>query len=91
MRKIDWTDYRQALEDNQYDAEKAVTTLQEKWPLNEIDNARKEFEARKNNPLIEKAMREENSSYTSGDPTNRQLLKENGEAIASVIKAGTKK
>ncbi len=91
MRKIDWTDYRQALEENQYDAAKAVTSLQEKWPLNEIDNARKEFESRKNNPLIEKAMMEENCNYTSGNPTNRQLLKDNGEAIASVIRAGIKK
>ena len=83
MRKCDWTDYRQALEENKFNAAVAVQTLQERgFSLNDIDEARKELEARANNPLIEKAMMEE---------INQKLLKENGEALASVIRAGGKK
>ncbi len=92
MRKCDWTDYRQALEENKFNAAVAVQTLQERgFSLNDIDEARKELEARANNPLIEKAMMEENSQYFKGNPINQKLLKENGEALASVIRAGGKK
>lgn len=34
-------------------------------------------------------MMEENNFYSSGDPVNKQLLKENGMALAQVIKDGT--
>lgn len=90
MRKIDWTDYRQALEANGQDTAKAVNSLQGRWSLDEIAEARKEYESRAKNPEIQRAMMEENSHYLRGNPVNRQILEENGQAIADVIKAGSK-
>jgi hypothetical protein len=92
MRKCDWTDYRQALQDNEFKPDVAVQSLRERgFSLNDIDEARKEFDARANNPLIEKAMMEENSSYTKGNPVNQKILKDNSNALAAVIRAGIKK
>lgn len=92
MRKCDWTDYRQALEENNFNTAVAVQTLQERgFSLNDIVEAGKELEMRAKNPLIKKAMMEENSQYHRGDPFNQKLLKENSEALASVIRAGGKK
>lgn len=89
MRQIDWTDYRQAFNENGMNHEQAVKKLSERWSLPDIYSAQKEFNARAKNPLIEKAMMEENNFYSSGDPVNKQLLKENGMALAQVIKDGT--
>ena len=77
MRKIDWTDYRQALNENGMNHEQAVKKLSERWSLQDVYSAQKEFNARAKNPLIKKAM--------------MQLLKENGTALAKIIRAGAKK
>ena len=91
MRAIDWTDYRQAFIENNMSDELAMKALSKKWTLAEVFAAQKEFKERAKNPLIEKAMMDENASYTRGNPLNRQILKENGQALASVIRAGMKK
>ena len=90
MRKIDWTDYRQAFNENGMNHEYAVKKLSERWSLQDVYSAQKEFNARAKNPLIEKAMMEENSPYSNGN-LNQRLLKENGMALAEVIRAGAKK
>ena len=36
-------------------------------------------------------MMEENCHYSKGNPVNQRLLKENGMALAEVIRAGAKK
>lgn len=91
MRKIDWTDYRQELNKNGMNHELAVKKLSERWSLQDVYSAQKEFNARAKNPLIEKAMMEENCPYSNGNPVNQRLLKENGTALAEVIRAGAKK
>lgn len=91
MRKIDWTDYRQALNENGMNHEQAVKKLSERWSLQDVYSAQKGFNARAKNPLIEKAMMEENCPYSNGNPVNQRLLKENGMALAEVIRAGAKK
>ena len=91
MRKIDWTDYRQALNENGMNHEQAVKKLSERWSLQDVYSAQKEFNARAKNPLIKKAMMEEISHYSKGNPVNQQLLKENGMALAKIIRAGAKK
>ena len=91
MRKCDWTDYRQAKEQFHGSDELAVKKLNEKWPLAEIYAAQEEFNARAKNPEIERAMMRQNHPYSAGDPKDLQLLKENGEALANVIRAGGKK
>ena len=66
MRKCDWTDYRQALEENNFNTAVAVQTLQERgFSLNDIVEAGKELEMRAKNPLIKKAMTAE-KSHTFG-------------------------
>ena len=91
MRKIDWTDYRQALNKNGMNHEQAVKKLSERWSLQDVYSAQKEFNARAKNPLIEKAMMEENCPYSKGNPVNQRLLKENGTALAEIIRAEAKK
>ena len=91
MRKIDWTDYRQELNKNGMNHELAVKKLSERWSLQDVYSAQKEFNARAKNPLIEKAMMEENCPYSNGNPVNQRLLKENGMVLAEVIRAGAKK
>lgn len=91
MRKIDWTDYRQAFNENGMNHELAVKKLSERWSLQDVYSAQKEFNARAKNPLIEKAMMEENLPYSNGNPVNQRLLKEKGMALAEIIRAGTKK
>lgn len=91
MRKIDWTDYRQVFNENGMNHEQAVKKLSERWSLQDVYSAQKEFNARAKNPLIEKAMMEENNHYSKGNPVNQRLLKENGMALAEVIRAGAKK
>lgn len=91
MRKIDWTDYRQALNENGMNHEQAVKKLSERWSLQDVYTAQKEFNARAKNPLIKKAMMEENCPYSSGNPANQRLLKENGMALAEIIRAEAKK
>lgn len=91
MRKIDWTDYRQALNENGMNHEQAVKKLSERWSLQDVYSAQKEFNARAKNPLIKKAMMEENCPYSNGNPVNQRLLKENGMALAEIIRAEAKK
>lgn len=91
MRTIDWTDYRQALNENGMNHELAVKKLSERWSLQDVYSAQKEFNARAKNPLIKIAMMEEICPYSNGNPVNQQLLKENGMALAEVIRAGAKK
>lgn len=91
MRKLDWTDYRQAKEKFNGSDFLAVKKLSEKWPLAEIFAAQEEFNARAKNPDIEEAMMRQNHPYSAGDPKDLQLLKENGEALAGVIRAGGNK
>lgn len=91
MRKIDWTDYRQALNENGMNHEQAVKKLSERWSLQDVYSAQKEFNARAKNPLIKKAMMEEICPYSNGNPVNQRLLKENGTALAEIIRAGAKK
>ena len=91
MRKIDWTDYRQVFNENGMNHEQAVKKLSERWSLHDVYSAQKEFNARAKNPLIKKAIMEESCNYSKGNPVNQQLLKENGTALAELIRAGAKK
>ena len=90
MRKIDWKDYLLAFNRNGKSHYLAVKELNEKWPIGEVKAAQKEYEEKCKNPLIEEAMQRQNCQFSSGHPADLQLLKENGEALAAVIRAGGK-
>ena len=54
MRKIDWTDYRQVFNENGMNHEQAVKKLSERWSLQDVYSAQKEFNARAKNLSLRK-------------------------------------
>lgn len=90
MRPIDWTDYRQAFEQNHFDEEKTIKSLSEKWKLVDVYAAQKQFQDKLDNSNVHAALLRQTSPLSSGMVSDINLLKKNSEGIAAQIKAGTK-
>lgn len=90
MRKVDWTDYRDALAKHDGSDEKAVSYLSRTFPHDDVMAAQKAWKEKSFDQDVKAAMNRQNSPLTSGDPNTLATLEKNGQAVADLIRAGGK-
>lgn len=91
MRDIDWTDYRQEFEKNDFDTAKTVNNLCQRWQKDDVLKAQKEFNNRVQNEGIRSALQRQTCYLTSGSKEDVETIQKNGKGIAALIRAGIKK
>lgn len=88
MRRIDWTDYRQALAKHYGSDEMAVKNLSRSYPLDDIFEAQKAYREKVENANIKEALNRQNCFLTNGSRADLDLLRKNGKSIGDLIRAG---
>ena len=90
MRKCDWTDVRDALQECKGDVSAVRNQMQKKWPAEDVTAAIKEFNEKVDDAQVEEARWRQLNAYERGQAADVAILEKNGKKIADVIRAGGK-
>ncbi len=90
MRKPDWTDVRDALQECKGDASAARYLMQKRWSPKDVTAAIKEFNEKVEDAQVEDARWRQLTSYERGQAADVAILEKNGKKIADIIRQGGK-